>query len=250
MDSILPFSLFAATEIWNDTDRAMETFQSCLQGRKLHLGMNHPGKHVFSKLDCYNFLLRFIGRFFLRSVVVYQNIDVAQVLYHLASLHALKNENKNVMSCLKECLRVRTNIFGRNSLIVGDTLMKIGDAFKVQEKADEALHSYEEAIEIFRICCGNEYIKVAHSLCKVGYVYSQIKNYSKVIDTLEEADKIYREKLSSEPRPSDISKHELDEDYLEYSSCLFLLGTTHDLLGGSVKAARIYNRVSQTSKQN
>jgi tetratricopeptide (TPR) repeat protein len=97
-----------------------------------------------------------------------ENIDLGLCLYLLATTYLARNEYKKAISSYVECLTIRQQKFGFNSLECAAVHNDLGDAYRKVSDFDKAIESLVEAIKIRKTGLGNNSLDYGHSVLNLA----------------------------------------------------------------------------------
>ena len=127
----------------DDTDKAVNLFEKCLEIRQRVLGPNH--------------------------------IDVATVLNNIGRIHYLRNEFPEALRMYTDALRIRRQLLGNNNMDVAATIYNTGQTHHHMGDIDAAMSHYQEFLQIAKCHLGSEHRDVAITYKCIAQIHQERK---------------------------------------------------------------------------
>jgi tetratricopeptide (TPR) repeat protein len=94
--------------------------------------------------------------------------ELAKTLHNIGRLNVHQQEWDVALSVLTECHRMECDLYGADSILIGDTLNLLGFAHAQSSSADLALQSYSVVLSISLAAYGTDHPSIASSLLNIG----------------------------------------------------------------------------------
>jgi tetratricopeptide (TPR) repeat protein len=153
---------------------------------------------------------------------------VAGIQFNVGVVYAEMNKYEEALGSLKQCLRIRGVIHGESHILYAQTIEKIGDVFLAMSDYDEAMESYDWALDVMHSDQPSGSIEPTQHRVDMGCILENVGfiQYSK--GQIDQALQSYQEALRS--KQADLGKNhpDLATIFHHIGNCLSDQGDTED----------------------
>lgn len=174
-----------------------------------------------------------------RQVLGPQHADVASTLLVYGSLNEALHQHEYAAKCYLDALEIFRNKTSTSAYAYVDmsvALSNVGWLFYLSQDYDNALHSYEEALELAIPILGEEHRNVASLRVQIGMVYAQQGRLRKAL-------KAYRQSL-------EIQRALLGDEHDDVALTLAQVGFVYKEMGNFTKAVEFSEHALTVRKSN
>ncbi len=157
-----------------------------------------------------------------------QGTEFADILYWIGFNMNQKLCFKQSGDILKECLRIRINEEGKNSLNVGKTCEQLGACLLYLNQHKDALKLYTTSLEIYKDILGENTPACARIMLDIGTIYSHLQNFDLALIQLNAC--------------LDFFEAEHGKESEEVATVLLRIGHVHDLQVDNEEAMNCISR--------